>query len=105
MKRKIVVVITCMALALTALPLLAEDAAAIYKGKCAMCHGPDGAGQTATGKTMKVRDLGSADVQKASDADLAKIITDGKGKMPAYKGKIAPADITALVQVIRKFKK
>ena len=42
------------------------DAAADYKAKCATCHGPDGKGDTAMGKTMKVKDLGSADVQKQS---------------------------------------
>jgi len=104
MNRKVAVVLMCMAVLLTTVPLMADDAAAIYKGKCAMCHGPDGAGQTPTGKTMKVRDLRSADVQKMSDADLTKIISDGKGKMPAYKGKVSPADIAALVGFIRKLK-
>jgi cytochrome c551 len=93
-----------LALVVVAAPLFA-DGAAVYKAKCAMCHGPDGAGQTPTGKSMKVRDLGSADVQKQSDADLTKIITDGKGKMPAYKGKLTPAEITSVIEVIRKMKK
>src|SRR3954469_21821556 len=105
MNRKLVSVAAVVALILFAMPLFAEDAAVIYKAKCAMCHGPDGMGQTPTGKTMKVRDLSSADVQKQSDTELAKIISDGKGKMPAYKGKLTPADITALVEHIRKFKK
>ena len=80
------------------------DAAPIYKAKCAMCHGATGDGQTPTGKAMKVRDLRSADVKKMSDADLAKIITDGKGKMPAYKGKLTPAEISALVGFIKALK-
>ena len=81
------------------------DAAAIYKGKCAMCHGADGAGQTPTGKTMKLRDLRSADVQKQTDEQLAKWIADGKGKMPAYKTKLSAAEIDALVGFIRSLKK
>lgn len=104
MNRKVAVILMCMAVLLTTAPLMADDAAAIYKGKCAMCHGPDGAGQTPTGKTMKVRDLRSADVQKMSDADLTKIISDGKGKMPAYKAKLSAADVAALVGFIRKLK-
>jgi mono/diheme cytochrome c family protein len=99
------VAVVMAVLSLMALPLMAEDGAAIFKSKCAMCHGPDGAGQTTMGKNMKLRDLGSADVQKQSDADLAKIVTDGKGKMPAYKGKIEPAGIDALVKYIRTLKK
>ena len=52
------------------------DAAADYKAKCATCHGPDGKGDTAMGKTMKVKDLGSAEVQKQSDADVATIMVN-----------------------------
>jgi cytochrome c6 len=80
------------------------DSASSYKSKCAMCHGADGAGQTPTGKSMKVRDLRSADVQKMSDADLMKVIADGKGKMPAYKAKLSSEEIQALVAFIRALK-
>ena len=81
------------------------DGAAVYKSKCAMCHGPDGAGQTTMGKNLKLRDLRSADVQKQTDAELTKWITDGKGKMPAYKTKLSADDINALVAFIRSIKK
>jgi cytochrome c6 len=79
----------------------APGAAGIYKTKCASCHGADGSGQTTVGKSMKIRDLRSAEVQKQTDADLQKIITDGKGKMPAYKTKLSIADISSLVAYIR----
>ena len=82
-----------------------SDGAALYKAKCAMCHGPDGAGQTTMGKNMKLRDLRSAEVQKQTDAELAKWIADGKGKMPAYKSKMSAEDINALVAFIRTLKK
>ena len=36
-----------------------------------------------------------------SDADLEKIISDGKGKMPAYKTKLSVADVSSLVAFIR----
>ena len=92
---------------LIAFPVLAAgpDGAAVYKSKCAMCHGPDGAGQTPMGKTLKLRDLRSAEVQKMSDADMTKVISDGKGKMPPNKGKIGDAEIKALVAFIRTLKK
>ena len=96
-----------LAVFIIALPVVAaaDDAAAVYKAKCAMCHGPDGAGQTPTGKTMKVADLRSATVQKATDEELEKVITNGKGKMPAYKGKIDEKTIDGLVKFIREFGK
>ncbi len=82
-------------------PVQAQDAASLYKSKCAMCHGPDGGGDTPTGKAMKVRDLRSEDVQKQSDAELTGIITNGKNKMPAYKGKLDDGQIKQLVGFIR----
>jgi cytochrome c6 len=81
------------------------DAAADYKAKCATCHGPDGKGDTATGKTMKVKDLGSAEVQKQSDADLTTIIEKGKKPMPGYEGKLTKEQIDSLVKYVRSLKK
>lgn len=77
---------------------------ALYKSKCAMCHGPDGKGATATGKAMKVKDFSSEEVQKMSDADLTDAISKGKGKMPAYKA-FTPDQVKDLVGYIRAFGK
>ena len=81
------------------------EGGAEFKMKCAPCHGIRGAGDTKLGQNLKVRDLGSADVQKQSDEDLAAIITKGKGKMPAYGGKLSREQITGLVKYIRTLKK
>ncbi|HWW60387.1 MAG TPA: c-type cytochrome [Thermoanaerobaculia bacterium] len=81
------------------------DGAAIFKSNCAMCHGADGKGQTPAGKSLKIRDLGSPDVQKQSDAELAKIVADGKGTMPAYKAKLGADAIQAVVAHIRTLKR
>jgi cytochrome c6 len=54
---------------------------------------------------MGVEDLGSADVQKLSDADLKAAIENGKGKMTGYKGKLNDKQITELVAHVRSFKK
>lgn len=80
---------------------MADDAAATFKAKCASCHGATGAGDTGMGKTLKLRPLGSADVQKLSDADLTTVVGKGKGKMPAYDGKI---DVPAMVKFLRTLK-
>jgi cytochrome c6 len=78
---------------------------ALYKSKCAGCHGADGKGQTAMGKANNIRDLGSADVQAQSDDAIAGIIGDGKGKMPAYGKSLKPDQIKDLVAYIRTLKK
>jgi len=45
--RKMFVLFIIAVLAVSiALPAFAADGAATYKAKCAMCHGPDGAGKT-----------------------------------------------------------
>jgi cytochrome c6 len=82
----------------------ADSAEATYKAKCQMCHGPDGKGETPTGKAMKVKDFGGEDVQKMSDADLAATISNGKGKMPAYKT-FTPDQVKELVAYVRSLGK
>lgn len=72
-----------------------------YASKCAACHGPDGKGQTAMGKTNKLRDLASAEVEKLSDEELSAIIANGKNKMPAYGKSLKPEQIKELVAYIR----
>ena len=102
--KKLTAVLT-LALLVAAPAVFAADGAALYKSKCAMCHGADGSGQTPMGKNMKLRDLRSADVQKQTDAELVKWIADGKGKMPAYKSKMSADEINAVVAFIRTLKK
>jgi mono/diheme cytochrome c family protein len=76
-----------------------------YQKHCAMCHGADGKGDTPAGKSMKLRDLGSDDVQKQTDAQLIDITVNGKNKMPAYKGKLTDQQIKDVVDFIRTMKK
>ena len=84
-----------------ALPQIAnaQNGADTYKAKCAMCHGADG-----SKTTMGSKALNSAEVQKMSDADLTAEIENGKGKMPAYKGKLTDAQIKDLVTYIKTMK-
>ena len=78
------------------------NAAALYKAKCASCHGPDGSGNTAAGKSMKLRDLRSAEVKNQSEAQLYEIIAKGKGKMPGYEKTLGAETCKALVTHMRK---
>lgn len=82
----------------------AQDAAATYKAKCAMCHGADGKGSP-TGLKMGAHDFTSADVQKQTDAQLIQVIDKGKNKMPAYDGKLKDTEIKDLVAFIRSLGK
>lgn len=98
-----------LAAVLTAAPLALADAtadgASLFKSKCALCHGPDGKGQSPMGKALKLRDLGSKEVQDQKDEELAAIIADGKEKMPGFKAALSAEEIRALVAHIRTLKK
>jgi len=78
----------------------AAASSATYRAKCAACHGPDGGGSE-VGKSMHVPDLRSQAVQKQTDAELAQIISNGKGGMPAFKDSLSEDQIHALVTHIR----
>jgi mono/diheme cytochrome c family protein len=90
---------------LFALPVKADDAAAIYKAKCVACHAADGSGDTAAGKAMMVVDLRGPEIQKMTDDQLIDATTNGKGKMPAYKGKMTDDQIKQLVAYVRQLAK
>jgi cytochrome c6 len=85
------------------IPAVASEAGAtLYRQKtCASCHGADGSGNTPAGKSLKARDLRSADVQKQSDDELAAAIANGRGKMPAFKNSLPAEQIRELVAHIR----
>jgi cytochrome c6 len=82
-----------------------EKSAALYKQKCAGCHGAAGKGDTASGKALKVKDFASEEVRKMSDEDLSEAIRDGKGKMPAYAKSLKPDEIKAMVAYVRSLAK
>ncbi|MEK6288440.1 MAG: c-type cytochrome [Acidobacteriota bacterium] len=82
----------------------AADGASVFKAKCAMCHAADGSGSTTAGKSMKARDLRSAEVQGQTDEQLYGIVASGKGKMPAYEKTLGADSCKALVAYIRTLK-
>ena len=82
-----------------------SDAAKVYKTNCALCHAADGSGETASGRSLKAKDLRSPEVQGKSDEELAEVIAKGAGKMPAFGKKLTPDVIKSLVAYIRALPK
>jgi mono/diheme cytochrome c family protein len=74
----------------------------IYVGKCSACHSRDGSGTGTIGRSMHIPSLTSAEVQGKSDENLEIVISNGSGKMPAYKKKFSPEQIQLLVAYIRE---
>jgi mono/diheme cytochrome c family protein len=57
------------------------------------------------GKNLKLRVLGSADVQKQSDDELVAVIGKGKNRMPPFDRKLSKDQIRDVVKYIRSLKK
>jgi mono/diheme cytochrome c family protein len=72
----------------------------IYNHKCAVCHGKDGLGNTAKGKKVHVKDVRTN--LKDTEAEMVKVVTDGKGDdMDSYKKLYTPDQIKQLVDYYR----
>jgi len=105
---KLAIVVVAIAVALFILiPNLswAQAGAAIFKAKCAACHGADGAGKPAA----KIPSLVSDDAKKLSDADLTDYVANGgPKKLPTHtfstKG-LSADDVKAVVSAIRDLQK
>jgi cytochrome c6 len=76
-----------------------------YKAKCAMCHGADGMATGPMGKSLSIPPFNSPALVKATDADLIAATKNGKGKMPAYAGKLTDPQIKDVVAYIRTLQK
>ena len=88
------------------LPAFAQNTgAATYASECQMCHGADGAGTTPAGKAMKAPSFLSPAIKKESTADLIAVTKSGKGKMPAYAGKLTDAEIKDVIAHVRTLQK
>jgi len=83
----------------------AEPVAAVYKAKCALCHGAAGDGNTPAGKAFKVPSFSEEVVLKESDATLLEIEKSGKGKMPAWHDKLSDDQLKELVAFIHTLQK
>jgi len=82
----------------------------LYRTNCARCHGADGRGDTPLGHTYNSPDFtDNAWWQKHSDItgtkSLVSIVMNGKGGMPAFGKKLKNAEIKALVNYVRRFRK
>lgn len=88
-------------LALVALSVVAsaraDDAAALFTKRCAVCHGKDGKGSPA-GLKMGAKDLTAT---KISEADAAAVISAGRGKMTPFKGKLSEDEIKSLAKFVK----
>ncbi len=93
----------CAALSLIVPAVSAQDtSASLYKTKCALCHAPNGSGSVPVGTQLSVPNLRLRQAQALTNDQWVKIIEDGKGKMPAYKGRLGDDQIRQVVTYLRE---
>jgi mono/diheme cytochrome c family protein len=68
----------------------------VFQNNCGKCHG-----KSAGGRFMAGPSLVSEKVTSAAADGLRDVITNGKGRMPKFSGKLSPAEIDTLVQQIK----
>ncbi|HKS10157.1 MAG TPA: cytochrome c [Pyrinomonadaceae bacterium] len=75
-----------------------------YAKNCEACHGPNGEGGQVKidNKQIKVPSLHAQHAIKHTDAEITDFITNGHEEMPAFKDKLKPEEVTALVRFVRK---
>jgi cytochrome c6 len=99
MKRIIVAVAALAVLAVGSARAADPAAAELFQKKCAVCHGKDGKGATPMAQKLGAKDLTTL---KESEGDIAKVISDGKGKMTPFKGKLTDAEIASLAKYVKE---
>jgi cytochrome c6 len=78
---------------------------AVFGSHCAVCHGVDGKGNTTMGKQLNAADLNSAAVHKMTSEDITKVVSAGKGSMPAFADQLSSDEIADVVRYVHTFGK
>src|SRR6266480_3408065 len=92
-----------LTVALSSAPVGAQgkSASAVYLDKCSVCHGADGAGKTAKGKKLKVKDVRET-VSKLTPEQMIEIVT--KGKSPDMDGYAKDFSADQIKQIVEHYR-
>jgi mono/diheme cytochrome c family protein len=82
-----------------------KSASDVYLDRCAVCHGADGAGKTAKGKKLKVKDVRET-APKMTAEQMAEVVRNGKAPdMDAYGKELSADEIKQVVDYYRSLAK
>jgi mono/diheme cytochrome c family protein len=106
---RLAVVLIALIIFIPTISWAGDDAAILYKTKCAVCHGADGSANTPMGKKQSIPSFASDKVQKSSDADVQDFILNGgkeKKASHAFSGKgISTEDAKKLATFVKELGK
>ncbi|TDI11734.1 MAG: cytochrome c [Acidobacteria bacterium] len=82
---------------------LADDAGKVlFDRKCAMCHGVDGVAKNMAAGSANLND---PEWQEANSAEsIVTVITEGKGRMKGYDGRLTEAEIKQIADYVKTLK-
>ncbi len=81
----------------------AEDGAAIYKSKCAMCHGPAGTPSPGMAKMLGIKPVSDPSMKAVTVAQAEATVKNGKGKMKPIAG-LTDAQVKAVAEYFKTLK-
>ncbi len=82
---------------------LADDAGKVlFDRKCAMCHGKDGVAKKMAEGSANLND---PEWQESNSAEsIVTVITEGRGKMKGYDGRLTEAEIKQIADYVKTLK-
>jgi mono/diheme cytochrome c family protein len=84
-----------------------KSGAEVFGQFCTPCHGQDGKGRTPAGRKIGAKDLSAS---KLTDAEIERQIingtkdTHGVDRMPSFKEKLTPANVSAVAAYVKTFR-
>jgi mono/diheme cytochrome c family protein len=69
----------------------------VYGQKCANCHGADGKGNAKMAAALKTEIKPLSDAANKPEAEVRKLVEEGKKPMPAYGKTLSAAEIDAVL--------
>ena len=97
-------IVLAAAVSLAGVMCFAQDGAATYKNKCAMCHGPTGTPNAGIAKTYPtIKPVSDPSVKALSVAQIEAVVKNGQGKMHPVAGLTDP-QVTAVAAYFKTLK-
>jgi len=81
----------------------AEDGAATYKAKCAMCHGAAGTPSAGMAKAMGIKPASDPAIKALTVAQIEAVVKNGKGKMKPVAG-LSDAQVKDVAEYFKTLK-